>query len=174
MRFDGKIRYDEEGRPIPTAEQLGVDQDEMFTWSIAKTQRAYDIWNAERLRIESGKGKIKAEREHLKSASHWYNTVSKTVIREALIKAIPHYPKVMAGVVKPSTPKNLMDYYTSGYHRVVEHNISLHPIPFSKLKRFPLFDEKTNTIVGSYRQVMTMYMELFPPLLRTKSKVELS
>jgi hypothetical protein len=171
FKFNGELMRDEHGRVYPSPEQLGITFDEMCLWSEQQTQLMYDKWNAKRIEHNTAQAKIKAEKNHVKIQEHWYNTVPKALIKEALIKAIPYYPQVMQSLIKRDTPKKILDYYTAGYKRVNEDNISLHPVSAKKLKEFPSFDEKEVKIVGSPRQAMRMYMELFPPLIRTKSRM---
>lgn len=173
FKFNGELLRDEHGRVYPSPEQLGISFDEMCMWSEQQTQLMYDKWNAKRIEHETAQAKVKAEKIHVKIQEHWYNTVPKSLIKEALYKSIPHYSKVMGMLVNRNTPKKLVDYYTAGYQRVNEGNISLHPVNPKKLKQFPLFDEKEVKLVGSPRQIMLMYMELFPPLVRTKSRISL-
>lgn len=173
FKFNGELLRDEHGRICPSDEQLGVSYDEMALWTDQHTQQMYDKWSAKKIEHDTAQAKVKAEINHLKIQEHWYNTAPKSLIVEALMKAIPHYPKVMGAIVYAKTPKSLVDYYTAGYHRVHAGNISLHPVSAKKLKKFPSFDEKEVKFVGSPRQVMTMYMELFPPLVRTKSRISL-
>lgn len=173
FKFNGELLRDPHGRPYPSPEQLGITFDEMALWSEQQTQLMYDKWNAKRIEHNTAKAKVDAEKNKVKTQEHWYNTAPKSLIREALIKAIPYYPQIMQSLIKRTTPKSIVDYYTTGYQRVNEDNISLHPVSPKKLKQFPLFSEKDVNFVGSPRQVMIMYMELFPPLVRTKSRLVL-
>ena len=171
---DGKYYRDERGKIIPSPEDLGTTFDEMATWSNQKTQMEYDKWNEKHIQREIVKSKVKAEKLQAQFQHHWYNRLPKSMIREALHKAIPHYADVMREVIVfGKTPEKLVSYYAMGSLRVKEGNLSLHGVPYTKLKKFPSFDERENKIVGSPRQIMVMYMELFPPLTRTKSRITL-
>ena len=167
-----KVR-DENGLEIPTDKQLGISYDELAEMPQEAVERLYINWREKQKIKKTQRNASIAERNLLKSNEHWYNSVSKTLLREAVLKTIPHYHIIMQSLIKRSTPKSILDYYMSGYNRVNEMNLSLHSVSYTKLKRFPQYNSDKNCIEGSPSQIMIMYMELFPPIIRVKKKISL-
>jgi hypothetical protein len=173
--------YDELGREIPTFKQLGITPEiearemekggESFDRYYLAKREAWQLVNerkkAQRL---SAKNVSNLERERL----HWYNSLPDSKKTELISRAVSKKGELFETfLVTLDGNSPLFMYYFDLTDRVFMDNLSLNPIPYNKLKKFPDYDIHNDKLSGSIHSIMLLFRTCFPPIKRLKKRINL-
>lgn len=163
--------YDENGREIPTFKQLGITPDDEFRemqlgdehykrWFLSKVA----AWQALNEPKRAQKCVIKSERERVAHLNFWYNSMPKDQVRRLILSAASKKDQVFeVFLLKIKMNSPLYKYYLELIDRVQEDRITLPTIPYSKLKRFPIYNKESDKLQGSSHAFVAMFTSCFPP-----------
>ena len=166
--------YDELGREIPTFKQLGITP-EIESREMAKGGESFDrfylarleAWQLVNERKKAQRIASKSAGESVKERMHWYNSLGEEKVKALILRVVDKRDDVFELFFKKLNFKSpLHSYYFNLLDRVKPENLSIRPAPYSKLKRFPSYNFKSDKLEGSIFSFMALFVHCFPPIKR--------
>lgn len=173
--------YDELGREIPTFKQMGITP-EIEAREMAKGGESFDRFYLARLEAwQLVNERKKAQKIAAKNVSnvekerlHWYNSLSVEKKIELISRLVAKKSEIFDSYLLGMNAKSpLFLYYFNLTDRVFVENITLNPVPYTKLKKFPDYDIANDKLSGSIHSYMVLIRNCFPPISRLKKRINL-
>lgn len=117
--------------------------------------------NCERIDAMEKLTKEKLVKKDLKLKDHWYNTVDKDDIINAIDKTRDMANDVISKLLEVQTKQTIIDYLLKLEGNVLNGEIRLTSADIKKLKRFPKYDSYNKSIFGSNSRMLALWSHVF-------------